>query len=342
MRLKRIDELFEIQYGNSFNLSSLTVCEKTNKHTINFVSRTARNNGVSAVVEKIAGANIMNAGTLSVAVGGSVMETFLQPKDYYTGYHVLVLTPKIEMTDTQKLFYCVCIRKNKYKYSYGRQANKTLKNILIPDTMEIPTYINSFKIPDYEKFFTSLIHPINNVNTLTTKCNNLVPISKLFTIVSGNKLDFGKMTLKKDGVAFVSRTAQNNGVVGFVEYLKGVHTFNAGLITVSLGGTVLASFVQIQDFYTAQNVAVLIPKSKLTLSQKLYYCTCITQNRYKYSTFGREANRTLKDIFIPDLYAIPAEITKMDIPSSTIKQNNNVGVTHSHQAKDDNISHLQK
>ena len=36
------------------------------------------------------------------------------------------------MTEQEMLFYCAAIEQNKYQYSYGRQANKTLKNILVP------------------------------------------------------------------------------------------------------------------------------------------------------------------------------------------------------------------
>jgi hypothetical protein len=148
--MKRIDELFNIQYGNSLDLASLSQCEKTNKNSINFVSRTAKNNGVSAIVEKIPQENPMPAGTLSVALGGSVLETFLQPKPYYSGYHVFVLTPKIPLSDEIKLFYRVCIRANKYKYNYGRQANKTLKDILLPDVSEIPEWVTDKQLPKYD------------------------------------------------------------------------------------------------------------------------------------------------------------------------------------------------
>lgn len=76
------------------------------------------------------------------------MATFLQPEQYYTGFHVLVLTPKKEMQTDELLFYTMCIRKNKYKYNYGRQANKTLKDILIPTEMPRDfQYVSLNKIP---------------------------------------------------------------------------------------------------------------------------------------------------------------------------------------------------
>jgi len=141
-------------------------------------------------------------------------------------------------------------------------------------------------------------------------------ISELFHVMAGSKLDFGKMTAIKGGTAFVSRTSQNNGIVGFVEPVEGAKKFDKDSITVTLGGTyVLSSFVQPVDFYTAQNVAVLIPKTEMTLPQKLFYCRCISMNRYRYSAFGREANRTLKDILVPNIADLPefvASLPSMD------------------------------
>ena len=46
----------------------------------------------------------------------------------------MILVPKKSMTEEQKLFYCSCIKRNKYRYNYGRQANKTLKNLEVPAT----------------------------------------------------------------------------------------------------------------------------------------------------------------------------------------------------------------
>jgi hypothetical protein len=44
----------------------------------------------------------------------------------------------------------------------------------------------------------------------------------------------------------------------------------------------------------------------MSLDIKLYYCLCIEANRFRYSTFGREANRTLRTLLVPDLASVPA------------------------------------
>ena len=131
-KLVKVSDLFTIKYGNSLELINLVQCKSTDKNSVPFVSRTENNNGISAFVEEESDVDKNPAHTLTVAVGGSVLSTFYQPLPFYTGFHVLVLEPKKEMSVIEMLFYAKCISANKYKYNYGRQANKTLKNILIP------------------------------------------------------------------------------------------------------------------------------------------------------------------------------------------------------------------
>lgn len=148
----------------------------------------------------------------------------------------------------------------------------------------------------------------------------MVKLNELFDISYGTKFDWNKMTEEQNGIAFVSRTSKNNGVVGYVEIYNDQEPYRSGTITVSLGGTyVLSSFVQTHDFYTGQNVAVLTPKISMSTEMKLFYCYCIEKNRYKYSAFGREANKTLKDLIVPDITEVPKEYNATKIPDFSSK-----------------------
>ncbi|MCZ9999608.1 restriction endonuclease subunit S [Brachyspira hyodysenteriae] len=134
--------MFYIKYGNSLSLQD---CESLT-NGIPFISRGAKNNGVAARVKLLNNMKLNKSNTISVAVSGSVLEAFLQKEPYYTGYHIFILEPKLELSDIEMLFYCMCIRANKYKYNYGRQANRTFKNLIVPDTKDIPNYIYNYKL----------------------------------------------------------------------------------------------------------------------------------------------------------------------------------------------------
>lgn len=135
------------------------------------------------------------------------------------------------------------------------------------------------------------------------------PLNEIFEVTYGNKLDLNKLTTiprSKGGVNFVGRSSQNNGVSSFVEMLPNVKPYEEGLITVALGSSkLLSAFVQQAPFYTAQNVAVLRPYQPMTFQQKVYVALAIRQNRFRYSAFGREANRTLRTLLIPEIDEFP-------------------------------------
>ena len=138
MKLIKLSELFDVKYGVNLELNKL----EHDPNGINFVSRTAQNNGVSAKVKLLFDIDPIEAGMLTVAGGGSVLETFVQPEPFYSGRDLYYLRPLIEMKLEEKLYYCMCIRANKYRYNYGRQANRTLKDIPVPSMKEIPEWVH--------------------------------------------------------------------------------------------------------------------------------------------------------------------------------------------------------
>jgi hypothetical protein len=134
-KLVPIKELFDIKYGINMELYKFDICPPSHDHAIPFVARSEKNNGITAYVEKRVGYKPNPAHTLSLAGGGSVLSTFYQSKPYYSGRDLYYLIPKRTMNVIEMLFYAMVISANKYRYSYGRQANKTFKNILIPISM---------------------------------------------------------------------------------------------------------------------------------------------------------------------------------------------------------------
>ena len=150
MKLVRVSSLFDVKYGVNLELNRMEI----DANGINFVSRTARNNGVSAKVRKIDEVDPIEPGMLTVAGGGSVLATFVQTEPFYSGRDLYYLKPLCEMSLEEKLWYCMCIKSNKYRFNYGRQANRTLKDIMIPARSEMPKWVRlSFKsvVADWSK-----------------------------------------------------------------------------------------------------------------------------------------------------------------------------------------------
>lgn len=147
-------------------------------------------------------------------------------------------------------------------------------------------------------------------------------LDELFYIEYGNQLDLNKCECCDwpDGYNFVNRSATNCGVAARILPPKGKSPYPAGLITTAMGGSVLASFVQQEPFFTGQNVKVLTPKIPMTLQEELYYCACIEANRFRYSAFGREANASFDRLTVPSPDEIPTKaLQKLAKPSFTTK-----------------------
>lgn len=150
-----LSSIFSVHYGVNLELNAL----QQDPNGINFVSRSARNNGVSAKVRPLEGLDPISAGYMTVAGGGSVLETFVQPEPFYSGRDLYYLIPPDDMHLEEKLYYCMVIRANRYRFNYGRQANRTLRDIMIPSRSHVPEWVKqSFdaQVDDWKQRLTSL------------------------------------------------------------------------------------------------------------------------------------------------------------------------------------------
>jgi len=277
MKLLKISDLFDLASGNGFALNKLKKCTDG----INFVSRSEKNNGVSAEVESVLGVEPTPANTITVALGGSVLSTFLQLEPFYSGYHIACLTPKLEMTLQEKLFYCACIYVNKFRYNYGRQANRTLKDILIPELSEIPRWVST--ISDFN--FDDQAQPFikNRRPDLEVKKWKWFVYQDLFDIERGQ----GPRKKDVDGVGstpIVTSSDSNNGWTS----LSSVEPFHEGnTISVNRDGSVAESYYQPLPFCSSEAVHIFKSKFEMNKYVALFMTTLIRREKYRYN-YGRK------------------------------------------------------
>jgi len=124
----QVRDLFDVEYGINMELNTCVLADDE-EDAINFVARTEENNGVSAKVKRVEGKVPQEAGIITCAGGGSVLSTFLQEAPFYSGRDLYLLKEKEPISRLAKLFFITVLKANKYRYSYGRQANKTLPYI---------------------------------------------------------------------------------------------------------------------------------------------------------------------------------------------------------------------
>lgn len=267
----KVDDLFELYQGNGFELLNMNSLEGSD---INFVSRTAQNNGVVARVEMYEDARPFDAGLITVALGGSVLSSFVQIRPFYTSFHIMVLKPKKKMEFNEKLYYCMCIQSNAYRYSYGRQANKTLKNIDLPEAA--PSWC-----------FEAAVNPIttNNkatyITTSTQQWKDFL-LSDLFFIERGRGPRISNMSLGT--TPFITSIDDNNGLTAFVD-CEALHKANT--LSVNRNGSVAEAFYQHKDYCSTEDVHVFNPKFEMNLQIGLFICTLLKLEKYRYG-YGRK------------------------------------------------------
>jgi hypothetical protein len=263
----KISDLFSLCQGNSFELLNMQLDEKSN---VNFVSRTSQNNGVVAKVA-VTSVKPFETGLLTVALGGSVLSAFVQDSQFYTAFHIMVLNPKVKMTLEQKLFYCMIIKNNAYRYGYGRQANKTLKDIEIPSLDECRAIIGDY-----------IVKPIKTKNSrigvslLNTTNWQEYKIKDLFTQERGKEKAPNQ---NDDGEVILINEIDNNN--GFTRKVVPTKVFKGNAITVSINFAENV-FYQKDDFCASVNIAIIKNKN-LNKYSSLFIVSILKQLYKKYS-----------------------------------------------------------
>ena len=229
-----------------------------------------------------------SAHTLSVAgSGSSVLSTFYQPLPYYSGYHLFVLTPKEETTLIEMLFYAKCINANKYKYGYGRQANRTLKDILIPRS--ITPSLKKRLLEFYKKDLMSLSNGalIDKKVVMETIRWKEFKLTELFDIKGSKTTPLLELEeYGKGNYPYVTTQATNNGTGGFFNF----SSEGKNVLTVDSAVLGYCSY-QSEEFSASDHVEKLIPKFTLNKYIAMFLTTILNSDNYRYN-YGRKCSQT--------------------------------------------------
>lgn len=297
-----LSDIFDVRYGHSLELNALEQCAPADG--VAFVSRQMGHNGISAWVSQIPDVDPAPPGDISCALGGNgVLTTFIQEAEFYCGRDVAILRPKAKLTKQQTLFYCLCILRNRSRFSYGRQANKTLPDLVIPEIGEVPKWVSSFSLDQVagaEATFSNEPLP-----TLAPKKWREFRYDAVFDIRKGyyNKKP-PECDESSDAVPFIGATESHNGVTSYhkledvavyarngeqeEESTTEKKIFPANGITVSNNGSVGYAFFQPAPFTCSHDINPLYLLNKdMSPEIGMFLCSVISMDRYRWS-YGRK------------------------------------------------------
>ena len=268
-------------------------------NSIPFVSRTEENNSVDCFVNR-SELNQIEKGN-AIVIGDTTATISYQENSFATGDHIVIIRADW-LNKLTGLFICTLLKKEKYRYSYGRAyiINSILDTILklpiLHDSNNNPIidktnrYSSEGYIPDFEymeKFMQSY-----NIREVKTKnhfqYNVSIDTSKWKDFKVGDL--FPKRKLKKFsclpesyGVCrFISSTSLNNGVSAFVSE----KTIPGNCITVSTNGDCFDAFYQEKPIVISSDVEVLY-SNFLTPKIAMFICTILKLEKYKWN-YGRK------------------------------------------------------
>lgn len=248
--------------------------------------------------------------TVDSAVAGSC---FYQKQCFTASDHVEKLIPRFSLIENCGLFLSAVMNKlaEYYGYSYAvKRSQRVLREELIylpatpdgqPDWAYMDAYMSEVlkKEAVFAEHLASLTaEAVADGHKLDTSGWKAFHLYDVFQIDMGNKFDRGKMPFG-DEVNFVGRTGVNNGVNAVCGLVDGVKPYPAGYLTLALGGTLGACFLQNEQFYTSQNVIVLIPPVHASLLALQFVSCAIWNTAAKlYSAFSNELNKHVKTDFV--------------------------------------------
>lgn len=274
---QRLDQIFDLRYGHSLELNTLTQVESP--AGVNFVSRAMGNNGVTARVLDPTGTPGL-AGELTVALSGNgVLSSFVQPEPFITGFHVMILRAKNpDMTTAEKLWWARCIWENRYRYSYGRQANRTLGSLLVP--REVPKWVHSLELPSHDGLSKRAGEHVS-LSDPTGPSWGEFALQDLFEVMKGRRVT--KAERSAGTTRFIGASEKNNGITDFAD-LPAI--FSAGTLTVVYNGNSVGNaFYQDQDYFACDDVNVLVPEHQMSRWVQLFIATVIKHGRSRF-TYG--------------------------------------------------------
>lgn len=286
----RLGDLFSEMYKAEAHVKGELECyDIPSENTIRFISRTEMNNGCDCYVlnNGLSGIERANA----IAIGDTTATCFYQGEDFVCGDHMVIC--RGEWIDLHTaLFIISLLKREKYKYSYGR----AFKMELISNTMlKLPATADNTPDWDYMKsYIKSLNHkPLATANrggyeshTLGVKEWKDFRLGDYFEIKKGKRLTSDDQT--EGNTPYIGAIDSNNGIAN---YIGQEAIYSGNTISLSYNGSVGEAFYQPKPFWATDDVNVLYFRKENGVAFNkyiaLFICAILRQEKYRYS-YGRK------------------------------------------------------
>lgn len=288
-----VGELFNMNIGYSIDGNK---ADRTG--SIPYITRKESDNGVDGFIRD--DERKMSVAFPVITIGNETAKPFVQVYPFFTGTKVNILSPKDKVDTWALLFVATSIEQHKSKYSYSYTINSTrLRKQLIllpaasdgtPDWAFMEAYMREVEeelLSEVRpKLEAQLLEHIISLGALEDREWREFYFSEVFTrIQRGRRLKKGDHI--EGAIPYVSSTATNNGIDGFVGNKEKVRIFS-NCISLANSGSVGSAFFQEFEFIASDHVTSL-RKEGIDKYAYLFMLPIISRLSEKYS-FNREIN----------------------------------------------------
>ena len=263
-------DFFDIEYGQAEYNSKAYL--KRDKNGIPLISSKGTDRGIYGYYD----IKSKYKHVISVPRTGSVCQAFYQNMDCCIDNNCLVLIPKKKLSIQEMIFFSMLIKKESYRYLYGRQV--TPDRLGNTEISTIPEWV--YRMPVI-KSIDSKPFLIQEINLHDRKW---LPFryDELFVVKKGKRIVNSQMRSGK--IPCVRPRESNNGVFKFIDIMPN-HKSNT--ITVNYNGSVGEAFYQPVPYYALDDINILYPKFSLNVYIAMFLITLIKLEKYRYS-YGRK------------------------------------------------------
>ncbi len=218
---------------------------------------------------------------ISVPSTGTICHAFYQEKECCIDDNCLVLIPKKKFTTEEMIYFTLLIRKNKYKYMYGRQVTpKRLGNTKI---LKFPEWLKDTPKFNYSKIKNSVINEKINLSDVEW---NYFRYSDVFDIERGF---YNKRPEISGKLNFVSASRENNGVTDKISEKVVTKIYEGNCINVvNNGESTSYAFYQKDHFTCSHDVNLLRLKDfELNVFIAMFLIILIKKEKFRFN-YGRK------------------------------------------------------
>ncbi len=293
-----LKDICNIFMGNKLDYTNMSF----DHPSINFIGRSADNNGLAGIVDRIDDVEPYRKGCVTVALGGSLGSAYIQNADFYTSQNVSVLEFDSIVSCEAKLFVTSMIMNEcKYKYfPFGRELNTHIRKDF---GFNLPQAENGDPDWDFMEQYIKSLH-YKKITTSNRSCQlknfdldvnhwKEFSLSAIFTEIEtgkahDNMLDDGDdciyLGAKKDDNCIMRHCASNPALM---------HRGNCiAFICNGQGSVGYTNYID-RPFIATTDLKIGY-SDKLNKYNALFFVTILDKERQKYS-FGRKWGPHLKN-----------------------------------------------